>query len=73
MSKKEEAITKTGVVKESFRNGLFKIETDEGKEVLAHLSGKLRMHHIRVLVGDKVKMEFSLSDLTRGRIVYRLR
>ena len=73
MPKKEGVITKEGLVKESFRNGLFKVETDEGKEVLANLSGKLRMHHIRVLVGDRVKMEFSLSDLTRGRIVYRLR
>ena len=73
MGRKEGVITKEGIVQEAFRNGLFKVKTDEGKEVLANLSGKLRMHHIRVLAGDRVKMEFSLSDLTRGRIVYRLR
>jgi len=73
MGRKEGVIRKEGLVKEAFRNGLFRVQTTEGKEVFAHLSGKLRMYHIKILPGDRVKMEFSPYDLTRGRIVYRLR
>lgn len=73
MGRKEAVIRKEGIVKEAFRNGLFRVQIADGKEVLAHLSGKLRMYHIKVLPGDRVRMEFSPYDLTRGRIVYRLK
>ncbi len=72
MERKEAVIRKEGIVQESFRNGLFRVQTESGEEVTAHLSGKLRLHHIKVVPGDRVKMEFSPYDLTRGRIVYRL-
>jgi len=72
MGRKEAVIKKEGVIKETLRNGLFRVEIDEKEEVLAHLSGKLRRYHIKVLSGDKVVMEFSPYDLTKGRIVYRL-
>jgi len=72
MGRKEAVIKKEGVVKETLRNGLFRVTIDKDEEVLAHLSGKLRRYHIKVLSGDKVVMEFSPYDLTKGRIVYRL-
>ena len=72
MGQKEAVIKKEGVIKETLRNGLFRVEIHEKEEVLAHLSGKLRRYHIKVLSGDKVVMEFSPYDLTKGRIVYRL-
>jgi translation initiation factor IF-1 len=60
-----------GVVTETLRGGNFRIELDNGHEVLAHLSGKMRRARIRVLIGDRVQVELSPYDLTRGRLVYR--
>jgi len=60
-----------GVVKESLPNTQFKVELENGHVILAHSSGKMRMHFIRILPGDKVKIELSPYDLTRGRITYR--
>lgn len=60
-----------GVVKEALPNTQFKVELENGHEILAHSSGKMRMNFIRILPGDKVKIELSPYDLTRGRITYR--
>jgi translation initiation factor IF-1 len=68
---KEDVIEIEGVVKEPLPNAMFKVELENGHTVLAHISGKMRMHFIRILPGDKVKLEISPYDLTRGRIVYR--
>jgi translation initiation factor IF-1 len=68
---KEEAITVNGVVKEPLPNAMFKVELENGHVVLAHISGKMRMHNIRILPGDKVSLELSPYDLNRGRITYR--
>lgn len=68
---KEEVIEVEGVVKEPLPNAMFKVELDNGHEVLAHISGKMRMHFIRILPGDKVTLEVSPYDLNRGRITYR--
>lgn len=68
---KEEAIRIEGVVVESLPNVMFRVELENGHKVLAHVSGKMRMHYIRILPGDKVTVELSPYDLTRGRIVYR--
>lgn len=68
---KEEVIEVEGIVKEPLPNAMFKVTLENGHEVLAHISGKMRMHFIRILPGDKVKLEISPYDLTRGRIVYR--
>lgn len=68
---KEDVIEIEGVVKEPLPNAMFKVELDNGHEVLAHISGKMRMHFIRILPGDKVRLEISPYDLGRGRIVYR--
>ncbi len=68
---KEDVIEVEGVVKEPLPNAMFKVELENGHQVLAHISGKMRMHFIRILPGDKVKLEISPYDLTRGRIVYR--
>jgi translation initiation factor IF-1 len=70
---KEEAIAVEGTVVEPLPNAMFKVELDNGHIVLAHISGKMRMHFIRILPGDKVKVELSPYDLTRGRIVYRFK
>lgn len=71
MTKKEEAIEVMGTVVETLPNAMFRVELENGHEVLAHVSGKMRKFFIRILPGDKVKMELSPYDLTRGRIVYR--
>ena len=71
MDSKEGIIQKSGVVKEALPNTHFKVELDSGKEVIAHLAGKLRMYRIRVLPGDKVDLELNSEDSERGRIVYR--
>ena len=71
MSGKEEGIEVVGTVKEPLKNAMFRVELDNGHEVLAHVSGKMRRHFIRILPGDKVKLELSPYDLTRGRIVFR--
>jgi len=68
---KEGVIEVEGTVKEPLPNAMFRVELENGHEVLAHISGKMRMHFIRILPGDKVKLEISPYDLTRGRIVYR--
>ena len=68
---KEETITVEGKVIETMANAMFKVELDNGHVVLAHISGKMRMHFIKILPGDKVTMELSPYDLSRGRITYR--
>ena len=68
---KEEVIVWDGVVKEPLPNAMFKVELDNGHEILAHISGKMRMNFIRILPGDRVKLEISPYDLSRGRIIYR--
>lgn len=68
---KEDAITVQGIVKESLPNARFRVELENGHLVLAHISGKVRQHFIKILPGDKVTVELSPYDLTRGRIVYR--
>ena len=68
---KEETITVEGKVIETMVNAMFKVELDNGHVVLAHISGKMRMHFIKILPGDKVTMELSPYDLSRGRITYR--
>ncbi len=69
--KKEEKIYKIGVVLEALPNTHFKVKLDEGKEIIAYLSGKLRLYRIKILLGDKVKVEMTHYDENRGRIVYR--
>ena len=68
---KKEVIEVEGTVIEPLPNAMFRVELPNGHQVLAHISGKIRMHYIRVLPGDKVLIELSPYDLTRGRIVYR--
>jgi len=68
---KEEGIRVEGVVKEALPNAMFRVQLDDGHVVLAHVSGKMRMHFIRILPGDRVVVELSPYDLERGRIVYR--
>jgi translation initiation factor IF-1 len=68
---KEETIQVEGKVVEPLPNALFRVELENGHRVLAHVSGKMRMHFIRILPGDKVTVELSPYDLSRGRIVYR--
>jgi translation initiation factor IF-1 len=68
---KEETIQVEGKVVEPLPNALFRVELENGHQVLAHVSGKMRMHFIRILPGDKVTVELSPYDLSRGRIVYR--
>ena len=68
---KEETIQVEGKVIEPLPNAMFRVELDNGHQILAHISGKMRMHYIRILPGDKVTVELSPYDLTRGRIVYR--
>lgn len=71
MSKKDGAIELEGTITESLPNAMFRVELDNGHKVLAHISGKMRMHYIRILPDDRVVVELSPYDLTRGRIVYR--
>ena len=68
---KEEAIRVDAVVKDALPNARFRVELENGHQVLAHVSGKMRMHFIRILPGDRVTIEMSPYDLTKGRIVYR--
>jgi translation initiation factor IF-1 len=70
---KEEAIEVEGTVLEPLPNAMFRVELETGHKVLAHISGKMRMHFIRILPGDKVTVELSPYDLTRGRIIYRFK
>ncbi|MGD8386769.1 MAG: translation initiation factor IF-1 [Desulfobacteraceae bacterium] len=68
---KEDAIAAQGKVLETLPNAMFKVELENGHRVLAHISGKMRMHYIKILPGDLVQVELSPYDLSRGRIVYR--
>ncbi len=70
-TQKEEGIQVEGTVIEPLPNAMFRVELDNGHRVLAHISGKMRMHYIRILPGDRVLVELSPYDLTRGRVVYR--
>jgi translation initiation factor IF-1 len=70
---KEDAIEVEGTVIEPLPNAMFRVELHNGHKVLAHISGKMRMHYIKILPGDKVILELSPYDLSRGRIVYRVR
>ena len=70
---KQEAIERDGTILEALSNAMFKVELENGHIVLAHVSGKIRMHYIRILPGDKVTVELSPYDLTRGRITYRFK
>ncbi len=70
---KEESIQVEGKIVEPLPNAMFKVELENGHRVLAHVSGKMRMHFIRILPGDKVTVELSPYDLTRGRITYRFK
>ncbi len=68
---KEELIEVEGIIKEALPNAMFRVELENGHIVLAHISGKIRKHFIRILPGDTVKVELSPYDLSRGRITYR--
>ncbi|UMZ75416.1 translation initiation factor IF-1 [Natranaerofaba carboxydovora] len=68
---KEDVIEVEGTVIEPLPNAMFRVELDNGHKILAHVSGKIRMNYIRILAGDKVKVELSPYDLSRGRITYR--
>jgi len=70
---KQDAIEVEGKVIEPLPNAMFRVELENGHKVLAHISGKMRMHYIRIIPGDKVKLELSPYDLSRGRITYRVK
>jgi len=70
---RKEAIEVEGIVLESLPNAMFRVELPNGHKVLAHISGKIRLHYIKILPGDKVLIELSPYDLNRGRITYRLK
>ncbi len=70
-SQKEEAIEVVGTVIEPLPNAMFRVQLENGHKILAHISGKMRMHFIKILPGDQVTVELSPYDLTRGRITYR--
>jgi len=70
---KEDMIEIQGTVNETLPNAMFRVSLDNGHKILAHISGKMRMHFIRILPGDKVTVELSPYDLTRGRITYRFK
>ena len=68
---KEEAIQMKGVVKETLPNTIFRVELENGHTIIAHISGKMRKHYIRILTGDSVVVEMTPYDLTKGRIIFR--
>jgi translation initiation factor IF-1 len=70
---KQGVIEFEGIIKESLPNAMFRVELDNGHKVLAHISGKIRKNFIKILPGDRVRVELSSYDLTRGRITYRIR
>ncbi|HEM56006.1 MAG TPA: translation initiation factor IF-1 [Thermodesulfobium narugense] len=70
---KEEAIEVEGVILEALPNAMFRVELETGHVILAYVSGKMRMHFIKIVPGDRVKVELSPYDLTRGRIIYRMK
>jgi translation initiation factor IF-1 len=70
---KEEAIEVQGTIRENLPNAMFRVELENGQTILAYVSGKMRMHFIKILPGDKVTVELSPYDLTKGRITYRFK
>jgi len=68
---KQASIEQDGTIVEALSNAMFRVELENGHRVVAHISGKMRMHYIKILPGDKVKLEMSPYDLTKGRITYR--
>jgi len=68
---KQASIEQDGTISEALSNAMFRVELENGHEVIAHISGKMRMNYIKILPGDKVKLEMSPYDLSKGRIVYR--
>ena len=68
---KQGSIELDGTIKEALSNAMFRVELENGHEIIAHISGKMRMNYIKILPGDKVKVELSPYDLTKGRITYR--
>ena len=68
---KQTAIEQDGTIVEALSNAMFRVELETGHEITAHISGKMRMHYIKILPGDKVKVEMSPYDLSKGRIVFR--
>lgn len=68
---KQIAIEQDGTITEALSNAMFRVELENGHEIIAHISGKMRMHYIKILPGDKVKVEMSPYDLQKGRIVFR--
>jgi translation initiation factor IF-1 len=68
---KQSSIEQDGIITEALSNAMFKVELQNGHQVIAHISGKMRMNYIKILPGDKVKLEMSPYDLSKGRIVYR--
>ena len=68
---KQESIEQDGTILEALSNAMFRVELENSHVVVAHISGKMRMHYIKILPGDRVKLEMSPYDLTKGRIVYR--
>lgn len=68
---KQPAIEQDGTISEALSNATFRVELENGHEIIAHISGKMRMNYIKILPGDKVKVEMSPYDLTKGRITYR--
>lgn len=71
--KKKDVIEAEGIVTEALPNAMFRVQLDSGHSILAHISGKMRMYYIRILLGDRVTVELSPYDLTRGRITYRFK
>ncbi|MCD7972106.1 MAG: translation initiation factor IF-1 [Candidatus Azobacteroides sp.] len=68
---KQSAIEQDGTIVEALSNAMFRVELENGHEIIAHISGKMRMHYIKILTGDKVKVEMSPYDLSKGRITFR--
>lgn len=68
---KQASIEQDGIILEALSNAMFRVELENGHVIVAHISGKMRMHYIKILAGDKVKIEMSPYDLTKGRISYR--
>jgi len=68
---KQANIEQDGTITEALSNAMFRVELENGHQIIAHISGKMRMHYIKILPGDKVKIEMSPYDLTKGRIIYR--
>ncbi|MFZ5971289.1 MAG: translation initiation factor IF-1 [Bacteroidota bacterium] len=68
---KQKSIEQDGTITEALSNAMFRVQLENGHTVLAHISGKMRMHYIRILPGDKVRLEMSPYDLSKGRIIFR--